>query len=78
MQPLCLASGGFRTAGDLKAGDVICHWVEGKRAEARVLDMTLTEEDAPVFNLVVGESAVFVAGGFLAKGKPPALEGEAK
>jgi hypothetical protein len=24
-----------------------------------------------VFNLVVGESAVFVAGGFLARGKPP-------
>jgi len=78
LQPLCLASGGFRTAGDLKPGDVIWRWVEDKRQEARVKSVTLTEQDAPVFNLVVGESAVFVAGGYLAKGKPPATDGVVK
>ncbi len=74
LQPLCLASGGFQTAGNLKTGDVIWRWLDGKRQETRVMSVVQTEEDAPVFNLVVGESAVFVAGGFLAKGKPPATE----
>jgi hypothetical protein len=32
--------------------------------------------ETPVFNVVVGESAVFIAGGFLARGKPPPVAGE--
>lgn len=70
-QPLCLATGGFRTGGDLKTGDTIWRWADGKRSAARVLSVTDTGTDAPVFNLVVGDSAVFVAGGYLARGKPP-------
>jgi hypothetical protein len=70
-QPLCLVAGGFRTVGDLKAGDAVWRWTDGKRAAARVLSITDTGTDAPVFNIVVGESAVFVAGGYLARGKPP-------
>jgi len=70
-QPLCLHSGGFRTAGELTAGDQIWRWSEGKRCLARVEANVATERDAAVFNLVVGESAIFVAGGFLARGKPP-------
>ena len=73
-QPLCLMAGGFRTAEDLKAGDEIWRWMDGKRQAARVTGVVNTGLDAPVFNLVVGESAVFVAGGFLARGKPPAVE----
>ncbi len=73
-QPLCLKAGGFRTAEDLKVGDEIWRWVEGKRQAARVTGVSKTDVDAAVFNLVVGESAVFVAGGFLARGKPPAVE----
>ena len=73
-QPLCLKAGGFRTAEDLKAGDEIWRWVDGKRQATRVTGVTTTGVDAPVFNLVVGESAIFVAGGFLARGKPPAVE----
>ncbi len=70
-QPLCLESGGFRPAGELVAGDRIWRWSEGKRCPARVEAIVATEREAMVFNLVVGESAVFVAGGFLARGKPP-------
>jgi hypothetical protein len=73
-QPLCLTAGRFRTAEDLKAGDEVWQWVDGKRQAARVTGVEKTGLDAPVFNLVVGESAVFVAGGFLARGKPPAVE----
>jgi hypothetical protein len=73
-QPLCLKAGGFRTAEDLKAGDEIWRWADGKRQAARVTSVSKTDVDAPVFNLVVGESAIFVAGGFLARGKPPAVE----
>ncbi len=70
-QPLCLQVGGFRPAGELIEGDRIWRWSEGKRCSARVEAIVATDREATVFNLVVGESAVFVAGGFLARGKPP-------
>ncbi len=71
IQPLCLAGGGFRRAGELKPGDRIRTWVDDKAGEADVNEVIETGRVVPVFNLVVGDSAVFVAGGFLAKGKPP-------
>jgi hypothetical protein len=75
-QPLCLRDGGFRAAGQLVEGDQIWRWVEGKRRSTRVLSVVPTGREAPVFNLVVGESAVFIAGEFLARGKPPPVGGE--
>ncbi len=72
-QPLGLRDGEFRRAGELVAGDVIWRWENGQRHAARVRAVVATGQEAPVFNLVVGESGVFVAGGFLARGKPPAL-----
>ena len=41
--------------------------------EAVVREVVDTGRDEPVFNLILGDSAVFVAGGFLARGKPPAV-----
>jgi hypothetical protein len=70
-QPLCLQGGGFRPAGELSEGDVIWRWEGGGRRPARVLAVVPTGREAAVFNLVVGESAVFIADGFLARGKPP-------
>ena len=70
-QPFCLQGGGFRPAGELIAGDRIWRWSEGKRCPARIEAIVATERDAMVYNLVVGESAIFVAEGFLARGKPP-------
>lgn len=49
-------------------------WKGGERRAARALAIVPTEQQVPVFNLVVGESAIFIAGGFLARGKPPAVE----
>jgi hypothetical protein len=71
-QPLCLAAGGFRRAGELIQGEEIWRFEQGQRRPARVQGVVPAEKDAAVFNLVVGESAVFIAGGFLARGKPPA------
>jgi hypothetical protein len=69
-QPLCLQEGGFRRAGELAEGDLIWRWEEGERRPTRILGVVPTGREAPVFNLVVGESRVFIAGGFLARGKP--------
>src|SRR5262249_47480184 len=50
-QPLCLAEGGFRPAGELKAGDRIFRWKDGKRQAVKVLAVTPTDRDEKVFNL---------------------------
>lgn len=71
-QPLCLADGGFLRAGDLTAGDRIWQWHSGKRQAVEVVEVSLTKREAQVFNLVLGDSIVFIAGDFLARSKPPA------
>jgi hypothetical protein len=71
-QPLCLVAGGFRPAGELKAGDRIWRWSDGRRTGATIREVIPTGRTETVYNLIVGESAVFVAGDFLARGKPPA------
>ena len=72
-QPLCLVAGGFRRAGDLKAGDRIWKWHNGQRVETVVRAVAATGKEEAVFNLILGDSAIFVAGNFLARGKPPAV-----
>lgn len=73
-QPLCLVDGKFRRSGDLKAGDRIWQWHDGQRVESTVRERAATGRTEQVFNLILGESAVFVAGDFLARGKPPATQ----
>jgi hypothetical protein len=70
-QPLCLKVGGFKAAGELKAGDVIWRWADGNRTPTTVKEVVIDGREVTVFNLVVGESKVFSANGFLARGKPP-------
>src|SRR5262245_49262042 len=62
-QPLCLRDGGYRPAGELAEGDVIWRWDGGERRPARVRGVEQTGRETSVFNLVVGDSAVFVANG---------------
>jgi Pretoxin HINT domain len=71
-QPLSLADGKLKAAGELTAGDRIFVWVKGERTEAVVKSVEATEREAPVYNLVTGDKSVFVANGFLARSKPPA------
>jgi hypothetical protein len=44
----------------------------GKRQVARVPEVTLTDRQEMVLNLVLGGSEVFIAGDFLIRSKPPA------
>ena len=71
-QPLALAGGGLRPAGELKAGDRIYSWNGRERRAVTVRSVAATGREARVFNLILGEPVLFVAGGFLARSKPPA------
>ena len=73
-QPLCLVAGGFSDAGKLKPGDQIWKWTDGKRAAVTVKEIKPVDGTSAVFNLVVGTDKVFVANGFLARGKPPTVK----
>jgi hypothetical protein len=77
-QPLALAGGGLRAAGELKAGDRIGRWENGRRRTAKVQSVSPTGREETVFNLILREPAVFVADGFLARSKPPAPAGLAR
>jgi hypothetical protein len=72
-QPLVLADGTIRAAGELQAGDRVFRWQDGKRQAVRVRAVHATDRVEQVFNLVLGDSEVFVADGFLARSKPPGL-----
>jgi hypothetical protein len=72
-QPLCLADGTTRGAGELKAGDPILRWQYGKRQIVKVRAVSPTDRLEKVFNLILGDTEIFIADGFLARSKPPAL-----
>src|SRR5262245_55292671 len=72
-QPLSLADGKLRAAGELTAGDRIYVWVKDERVAVTVKSVDVTERDAPVYNVVLGDPVLFVANGFVARSKPPAV-----
>jgi hypothetical protein len=72
-QPVALVGGGFGPAGELKPGDRIWRWVDGKRRAVAVQRVSPADREAEVFNLVLGEPTAFVAGGFVVRSKPPAV-----
>lgn len=71
-QPLALADGTVRAAGELKAGDRVHVWAKGGRTTAAVQSVVPTERPVPVYNVVLGTTTFFVADGFIARTKPPA------
>jgi hypothetical protein len=72
-QPLSLASGVLRAAGELREGDQIARWVDGARSLVTVKEVVETKRYEPVYNLVLGEPTLFIANGYLARSKPPAV-----
>jgi len=70
-QPLCLADGTIRGAGELEVGDSIRHLGPDGVHNVKVLEAASTGRMAKVFNVVLGNSEIFVAGGYLARSKPP-------
>jgi hypothetical protein len=73
-QPVALVSGGFRPAGELKAGDRIWRWTGVERRSVTVSGVSPAGRETEVFNLVLGEPRTFIAGDFLVRSKPPAAE----
>jgi len=72
-QPIALEGGGFRPAGELKAGDRVWRWTGAERRAVTVLGTSPADREAEVFNLVLGEPTIFIAGDFLVRSKPPAV-----
>ena len=77
IQPLCLADGSIEAAGDLKPGDHILQRQENVIRPVKVLEVSSNQRIEKVFNIVLGDSEIFVADGYLARSKPP-LEFAAK
>ena len=71
-QPLCPATGKTCQVGKLQPGDHILRRQDGELQAAEVLEVSRTDRTEKVFNLILGDSEVFVANGFLARSKPPA------
>lgn len=71
-QPLCRGNGQVQPAGELAAGDEVLRWKHGAVHAEQVLRVDPAHGAARVFNLVLGDSQLFVAGGVLARSKPPA------
>jgi hypothetical protein len=70
-QPLALAAGGVRGAGNLKPGDRVLRWESGQRRTVMVRAVSVLDRLERVFNLILGDPTLFVAGGFLVRSKPP-------
>ena len=64
-QPIALEAGGFRAAGELKAGDRIWRWDGKQRRAAAVVGLMPRPDAVQVFNLVLGAPTTFVVGDFL-------------
>jgi hypothetical protein len=76
-QPLALANGGLRAAGELKAGDRVLRWDGRKSVTVTVLSVSATGREEAVFNLILGDPVIFIADGFLVRSKPPTLDAPA-
>lgn len=70
-QPLCLATDRIVAAGQLQAGDKILRYDGGALRLVKVTSVTKTRRVEEVVNLVLGDNQLFIAGGFLARSKPP-------
>lgn len=58
-------------AGELEPGDAILRCTDQAVQSVTVLNVTRTDRTVRVFNVVLGNREVFIAGGFLARSKPP-------
>jgi hypothetical protein len=73
-QPLCLQSGENKAAGELTPGEQILCYRDGQVRPVEVIRVEQTNRSTTVYNLVIGDRQLFIAGGFVARSKPPASE----
>lgn len=74
-QPLCLATDKFVQAGSLQTGERILKRRNQTVYPVEVRGVSQTGRTGKVYNLILEDSDVFVASGFLARSKPPASQG---
>lgn len=67
--PLLSRAGEFRLAGELKAGNEIMAWRNGRLVPATIRHITANGDEVAVYNLQVGEPHTFVADGFVVHNK---------
>ena len=70
-QPLCVGENKVVQVGQLKPGDHVWRTQAGKVFPTMVIAVAKADRTAQVFNLILGDSEMFVANGFLARSKPP-------
>lgn len=73
IQPLCLATYEIVPAGQLQPGQTILHYEAGAVQPVEVLSVTPTERIETVINLVLAGGDLFIAGGYVARSKPPLI-----
>jgi hypothetical protein len=70
-QPLCVELGTPRPAGELRPDDTVLQFENGEITAAVVREVAATDRTESVFNLILDGADTFVAGGFVARSKPP-------
>jgi hypothetical protein len=70
-QPLCREAGEPKRAGELQPGDLLLRLDADQFLPAIVEEVAATNDTSRVFNLVLDDADVYIAGGFLARSKPP-------
>lgn len=73
-QPLAASFSRQVAAGELAPGDQVLVESAERPLSVKVVRVTKTERITRVYNLVLRDSELFIAGGFLARSKPPAAE----
>jgi hypothetical protein len=77
VQPLVLAGGEAIPAGQLQPGNLILRREGNEQSPVHIRSVAPTQRIEQVINLVLGGSQNFIAGGYVARGKPPAASGTA-
>jgi hypothetical protein len=73
-QPLARAPNDIVAAGELKSGDrLLVVNDQGNVVSEEVVSVATTDRYESVINLVLGDSELFIAGGFVARSKPPRI-----
>jgi predicted lipid-binding transport protein (Tim44 family) len=67
--PIGLWRGGFRSAAELRRGDRIRHWEDGRIVQGRIRRIVPAGKEEMVFNLQVGAPHTFVAEGVVVHNK---------
>jgi hypothetical protein len=70
-QPLCLSCGCSKPAAEVKPGEELLRWKDGKSRPTKILGVKKTDRLVQVFNLVLEDQEFYICDGFQVRSKPP-------